>query len=227
MIIRDGLCGKAGEPWLLWEGVTKAITSTRRHKSHSPPAQSPQSAADRSVQGQPMTQAMGFEERLHLIVLTFWSFVQAITTAIQLFRTLTATITQAATLPARNTYTPVMKEHIPSTNPNLALPSRLNDELMLEIGTGIDGTNKRPIISMSMWTCGSRLLALEQRMPWLTGLLSLLHWFGVSGPGRVCEFDSRLDRYVLSFLLSFPLSHCRPGPSCCATSCNMYLATFS
>ncbi|KAF1827771.1 uncharacterized protein K489DRAFT_375916 [Dissoconium aciculare CBS 342.82] len=178
MVIRDGLCGKASEPWLLWEGVTKAITSSRRHKSHSTPAPSPQSAVENLIRGQPTTQATGFEARWHLVVFAFWSFVQAVTTAIQLFRTLTTTITQAATLPARTQYTPVMKEHLPNT----------------------DEANRRPIISMSMWTCGSRLLALEQRMPWLTGLLSLLHWFGISGPGRVCEYDSRLDRLLTSTL---------------------------
>jgi hypothetical protein len=229
MVIRDGLCGKASEPWLLWEGVTKAITSSRRHKSHSTPAPSPQSAVESLVRGQPTTQATGFEARWHLVVFAFWSFVQAVTTAIQLFRTLTTTITQAAKLPARTQYTPVMKEHLPSTNQNLSLPSRPNDELIVESCTDTDEANRRPIISMSMWTCGSRLLALEQRMPWLTGLLSLLHWFGISGPGRVCEYDSRLDRYVLSyFLVSHYLSrsHCGPGLSRRATTSTMHPATF-
>jgi hypothetical protein len=129
-----------------------------------------------------------------LIVLAFWSVVQAFTTVVQIIRSLTATITQAATLPARNHYTPSIEEQVSVRNQTRTSPRGSNGELLKESIPNLDDQYKRPIISMSMWTCGSRLLALEQRMPWLTGLLSLLHWFAILGPGRVCEFDSRLDR---------------------------------
>ena len=49
----------------------------------------------------------------------------------------------------------------------------------------------RPLVSVAVWRAGSRLIELDLRMPWLAGLLSLLHRAVVGGPGRV---DGGLDR---------------------------------
>jgi hypothetical protein len=194
MIIRDGVCGKASEPWLIWEGTTKAISSTRRQVPHGLTTPSTPVTQDSPVGQLSASQSLDFKARWDLIVLAFWSVVQAFATVIQLSRSLTATITQAASLPARSHYTPTAKQKLPIRNKGPNSLRGANGELSVEPITDFDDQYKRPIISMSMWTCGSRLLALEQRMPWLTGLLSLLHWFAILGPGRVCEFDSRLDR---------------------------------
>jgi hypothetical protein len=194
MIIRDGVCGKASEPWLIWEGVTRAVSPARRQVPHGQPTPSVPALQGSANENQSVSQFSEIKARWDLVVLTFWSVVQTFTTLIQILRSLTATITQAATLPARSHYAPSTKEQLPIKNQTRALPRGTNGELLTESSTELDDQYKRPIISMSMWTCGSRLLALEQRMPWLTGLLSLLHWFAILGPGRVCEFDSRLDR---------------------------------
>jgi len=49
----------------------------------------------------------------------------------------------------------------------------------------------RPVVSFGVWRACSRLIDLDLRMPWLAGLLSLLHRAVVAGPGRV---DGGLDR---------------------------------
>lgn len=55
-------------------------------------------------------------------------------------------------------------------------------------------TATRPILSMNLWSCVSHLLELDARMPWLSGLLSLLHWATLVGPGEVGNTDGTLDR---------------------------------
>ena len=56
---------------------------------------------------------------------------------------------------------------------------------------GGQGRNLTPVVSFAVWRACSRLIDLDLRMPWLAGLLSLLHRAVVVGPGRV---DGGLDR---------------------------------
>merc|ERR1711974_222344 len=53
-----------------------------------------------------------------------------------------------------------------------------------------------PILGMALWTCVSKLAHLQERMPWLTGTLSLMQWLLLHGPGQVCCTNSRFDRLL-------------------------------
>jgi hypothetical protein len=52
----------------------------------------------------------------------------------------------------------------------------------------------RPILDMMAWKTVANLIELPSRMPWLSGLASLAHWTATSGPGKVGEYDGRVDR---------------------------------
>ncbi|KAI9882863.1 MAG: hypothetical protein M1823_005392 [Watsoniomyces obsoletus] len=60
---------------------------------------------------------------------------------------------------------------------------------------------KRPMLSMSIWSCISHTLNLPRRMPWLDGFLQLLRHGLLSGLGRVGDTDRPLDR-ILSHQVS-------------------------
>jgi hypothetical protein len=53
---------------------------------------------------------------------------------------------------------------------------------------------KRPLLSMSVFSCISTILDMNNRMPWLSGVLALLQWGLVNGPGRIGETDRVVDR---------------------------------
>jgi hypothetical protein len=52
----------------------------------------------------------------------------------------------------------------------------------------------RPILDMTVWKTAGNLAELRSRMPWLSGLASLMHWTVTAGPGRVGEMDGKIDR---------------------------------
>lgn len=35
---------------------------------------------------------------------------------------------------------------------------------------------------------------MNMRMPWLSGTFSMLQWIALTGPGRIADVDSKLDR---------------------------------
>ncbi|KAF2773103.1 hypothetical protein EJ03DRAFT_387375 [Teratosphaeria nubilosa] len=53
-----------------------------------------------------------------------------------------------------------------------------------------------PIVAMKLWNCLGQLTRLQDRMPWLTGILALLQWQLMHGPGQLCSSNSALDRLM-------------------------------
>lgn len=53
---------------------------------------------------------------------------------------------------------------------------------------------KAPVLEFKLWTCAANIIQLNSRMPWLSGILSLLQYQAVHGPGRLASLDSRFDR---------------------------------
>lgn len=52
----------------------------------------------------------------------------------------------------------------------------------------------RPIIDMTAWKTLANLVELPVRMPWLSGLLSLVQWTAITGPGSAGKANGRVDR---------------------------------
>lgn len=53
---------------------------------------------------------------------------------------------------------------------------------------------KAPVLEFKLWKCAGNIIQLSNRMPWLSGILSLIQHQAVHGPGRFASLDSRLDR---------------------------------
>ena len=54
--------------------------------------------------------------------------------------------------------------------------------------------DQRAILSMTVWSMAGRILDLDIRMPWMSGLFALSHHVALFGPGRVGDTDGALDR---------------------------------
>lgn len=193
MVIRNGLCGKASEPWLVWDGITKSLHVLRpqNQKPLSPSALQTNrleqfgllASVRKAEKEDERRQGAG---RFNTIVHTFWSTAQAVVTIGLLLRAFITALTQASSIPARAKARSGRRRESMSTSGG-DHAARLND-------TNADDPLPQPIICMRIWTCLSQVVSLEQRMPWLSGALSLLQWLSICGPGKVCCLDSRLDR---------------------------------
>jgi hypothetical protein len=197
MILRNALCGKASEPWIIWEGVQKGVHVLRPNIHRGRPVSVTSSHGQlenyglvtNSLERQNRDMRPMRTSRVQVVVQVFWMTVQFVALAWQSLRSLVIALMHDSSIPARQHR--LMEDKSPNKvrlsavhpgprpNPQHTLPK-----------TG----NKRPVLAMRGWTCISTLISIEQRMPWFSGALSLIQWAGIHGPGKVCNTDNILDR---------------------------------
>lgn len=203
MIVHRVICQRVSEAWLIWEGITKAVrTLTLPTAGTQQPANNDVSSkANRLEQFGLLSSkeaANGHQQPQQMRRSPFDAIVQFISTALRicalswsLLQSLVAALMQANSIPTRSSQgqqtatsvkLPVSAVDPPEDRPD-GYPQMLRP-----------GYVKQPIIKLTIWTCISRLSALDQRMPWLSGMLSLLQWLLLRGPGRVGDTDGILDR---------------------------------
>ena len=198
MIFHNGICGKACESWLIWEGVTKVIYTLRPDLVPAP----------QPVDLPPVNQLKQFglvskehvakpelnaRRRFDVLSQGFWVFVQNVWLAWVLMRSAIVLFMQASSMPARSAYIQHSKPGDARRTDILVESSDLGS-VPARARRNSSDLQKPPILSMSISTCLSELMRLHDRMPWLTGALSLIQCLLLSGPGRLCSTDSRLDR---------------------------------
>ena len=199
MIVHNAICGKASEAWLIWEGVTKLIRALRPDLHPHTPADDASPSSINKLEQFGLLSSATFNEkqdlqrargrRVDFIAQVFWTTLQVLMTAWLLLRSFTIALMHASSIPARqgrvgNIATPD-KVPVSAVAPDIR-PSPQH--------TILTSSEKRPVVSMKVWTCISRLTAIEERMPWLSGLLSLFQWLSLYGPGGLCRANSTLDR---------------------------------
>jgi hypothetical protein len=192
MIFHNGICGKACENWLLWEGVTKVIYVLR-----------PDLVPAQPVDQQPVNQLKQFglvskdENVTHpktgrrpfdTLSQGFWALMQSLWLAWSMMRSAIVMLMQASSLPTRSVHAQYSKlDSIADNASNSGLPSAESPRVPA-------APQSIPILGMALWTCLSKLAHLQERMPWLIGTLSLMQWVLLHGPGQVCCTNSRFDR---------------------------------
>lgn len=207
MILGNGVGGKACEPWMLWEGITKIAEVIK--------AQLPKSKAqERLDKSTPSGDGMGSEKttkggirksrpRRWSPKKTFWIILQYIFLAFTTVRFIIVTIATSSSLPSR--LPPFSK--VSNTAPlgeHLQPPTSKDKDMSASSGPRAPSLPvKQPILVMKIWTCVSTLLDLEVRMPWISATLSMIQWFAVCGPGGLGNTDGMIDKYV-SILTSCP-----------------------
>jgi len=195
MVLGGGIGGKACEPWLLWEGITKIAEVIQ--------AQLPKSKArvriDRSitdsVDSEQLHTTRGRAKRSGIgcsIQKTFWLILQYVFIAFTAVRFIIITIVTSSSLPSRSlpmiriTGSAHSKGHLqPPTSTNITT-----------ISEGRTLPLKQPVLAMKLWSCVSTLLDLEARMPWLSATISMLQWGALTGPGEVGNTDGMIDKVL-------------------------------
>ena len=193
MILGGGIGGKASEPWLLWEGITKTAEFIQ--------AQLPKSKAqvrlDRSNSdvgnSAPLAISGTSGKRWRIgrsVQKTFWLVLQYVFVAFTALRFIIVSVATSSSLPSRIASTPKVTGSAASKD--YIEPSELTKAKITSKGWA--PPLKQPILKMKIWSCVSSLLDLEARMPWLCATISMLQWGAITGPGELGGTDGMIDK---------------------------------
>lgn len=191
IIVHNAILGKASEPWLIWEGITKVIymllpkTQTRKDANSSPTSRLEQFGLLASVTVGAQDPHGAQRSTFDVITLAFWSMLQYAVLTWTCLRALVTALTQVSTAHPRPRRV--------SSNRKASGMVHMGAEGRAE-NLATTSPKVRPIVSMRLWSCLEQLTSLQQRMPWLSGGLSLLQWLSLHGPGQVCSTDGALER---------------------------------
>jgi hypothetical protein len=193
MILGGGIGGKASEPWLLWEGITKIAefiqaqlpkskAQVRLNRSNSDVGNSVPFA---------ISETTGKRWRIgRSIQKTFWLVLQYVFLAFTAVRFIIISIATSSSLPSR--IAPTMKVTGSASSKDYIEPPELTNTK--PTSKGRTPPLKQPILMMKIWSCVSGLLDLEARMPWLCATISMLQWGAIAGPGELGSTDGMIDK---------------------------------
>jgi hypothetical protein len=203
MILGNGISGKACEGWLLWEGITRIaeVLQTDVAKEEDSEAQEtnleqPVPRLERYGLLTPLQEAdtigpqiagKHHHHKISPVYLSdlFWTVVQYAFLAFTAARAVALNLATLSSLPSRSA---TSEQSSVEALDQSQIPQADASASRRPLGV------KRPVVSMTVWSCAAQLAELEVRMPWLLGIISLLHRGALVGPGRVGETDGVLDR---------------------------------
>ncbi|RDL40410.1 Uncharacterized protein BP5553_00389 [Venustampulla echinocandica] len=192
MILGGGIGGKASEPWMLWEGITKAANVIQTQLPGSKANVRLARSNSDSVCTPPLVVALPDKQKWGIglrIRSTFWLVLQYAFVTFTAIRLLVATIATAPSLPSRTA--PTENATDPSASKEQMFQPAQENEPRLK---GRRQTKKTPIIKMKAWSVVCHLLDVDFRMPWLCGAISMLQWTALVGPAEVGTTDGMLDK---------------------------------
>jgi hypothetical protein len=64
----------------------------------------------------------------------------------------------------------------------------------MRTGNTSNDDHRSPVLALRLWTTLATIVSMPERMPWLTGMTSLLQHLLLCGPGRMGRADSYMDR---------------------------------
>ncbi|KAF1938571.1 hypothetical protein EJ02DRAFT_457758 [Clathrospora elynae] len=207
MILGNGISGKACEGWLLWEGIT-SIAEVLQSDATKEEVSQPEDASS----GQPLTRLERYgllnplegaetagSQEPHVtgqhrhrrspvhIPGSFWAVLQYAFLAFTAVRAVILNLATLSSLPSRS----APSEQSPGDALSQSqMPQADAPESRRSLGI------KRPVVSMTLWSCAAQFAELDVRMPWLLGFISVLHRGALVGPGKVGETDGVLDRFL-------------------------------
>jgi hypothetical protein len=193
MILGGGIGGKASEPWLLWEGITKVVEVVQERRN-KPAAQVDAERSPANTTGSASSDITGRSRKRwgfgRSIQNTFWLVLQYVFLALTAARFLVISVARSTNLPSRMARTMKLtgsmhvegeRESATLTNPKTTPRSPIPP-------------SKQAILRMKIWSCAAELVDLNIRMPWLSATISMLQWAAITGPGEVGNTDGMIDK---------------------------------
>ncbi|KAF2712875.1 hypothetical protein K504DRAFT_472416 [Pleomassaria siparia CBS 279.74] len=214
MILGNGISGKACEGWLLWEGITGIAEvlqdGVKEKDAQSGDTSSPEQSLSRlerfGLLSQPANEpkkstkpqlTSRHQDSVPMTISTlFWIFIQYTLLVCTAMRTVIMGVATWSSLPPRSVAGASGNNSGSSQSPTIEanhqwrLPQADHPDLRRPLAS------KQAIVSMKLWSCASQLVELNSRMPWLSSLISMLHWKALFGPGKLGGTEGVLDRYL-------------------------------
>ncbi|KAL5366171.1 PXA domain-containing protein [Aspergillus floccosus] len=197
LILGNEISGKICEGWFLWESVTKLLEVVGKS------ANSEGNTADGVLRQQSQLQKFGLlspredfqrgglSQKSQLRVPDWvWTILQLVYLAYVTLHFIVMGLFRVASTPLRSSPT------------SCASPF---DEAK-ETTTFGKFSKQRPVLQYRVFGMVSHLLDVPRRMPWLGGLLALLQYHIVAGPGRLGDTGGVLDRFLRETIEDYVLT---------------------
>ncbi|KAI2642915.1 PXA domain-containing protein [Xylaria nigripes] len=187
LVIGNLVADKLSEPWLIWEiliMITELIREYNGSESPGAPSNKPvilrvsQTQDNSSIKNK---QPWSFRQ-------LFWTFVHWVFLIVGMIRLTISVIALSRSLPPRS--------HLNTERPARALNNDIQRKeaqlISYESDTSVGPQLTRvPIIDFHIWQCIGDILEVQARMPWLQGIMSMMQWVTLQGPGA---YNGTLDR---------------------------------
>ncbi|KAK4999378.1 hypothetical protein LTR66_001575 [Elasticomyces elasticus] len=209
LVLGSGVGGKACEGWTIWEGCTKLLGIVGKRDGQAlasePVPPQPLNRLEQfgllsMRQAAPVNSLTSSNETWDAFARTFWQVMQHLSVVSTAIYAIITALLAATSLPPRtqpdrhsrsgrhaiqHSIADDRSESMPKTEADAAAPP-----------------NVRPILDMSLWSCSSRFLCLDFRMPWFSGFLALTRHSLLFGPGKVGGTNGSLDRLLAHIIHS-------------------------
>lgn len=204
LIVGNILSGKVCEGWFIWEGISKAIQAVRNDdpklpdKSNAKAVSQLQQFGLVSVARPPQSRRSRMSRQgrsvYSMIINAGADLIRLVLLVFSTIRLGVLALKDAVYLPPRT----FSGHNIVLSPPSSPSEMRVAEKLpRSNTGQGSDiPIGRLAILDSPIWLVPASTLALDVRMPWLTGLSALIRRLATHGPGQVASSDSRLDRYV-------------------------------
>ncbi|OLN93932.1 PXA domain protein 1 [Colletotrichum chlorophyti] len=182
LIIGNVLINRLSQPWLIYECLIILIRVLGRRQ-----ADLIEEGVAEALQAEPASASSKPAHSSWSIQGAFWSLMQWSFLAVTTIRVLITTLAMSPSLPSRSVKGPNEKHEVTDQVSNSKTPNPV-------ASSNDTRPAKTPVVAFKLWTCISDLIEMDTRMPWLTGLLSMLQFGAMEGPGRVAGLNGSLDR---------------------------------
>ncbi|KAJ5183466.1 hypothetical protein N7492_001082 [Penicillium capsulatum] len=189
LILGKEVAGRMCEEWFIWETITKLADRVKRPQFPSTQHSTNESSLSRlerfgllSVEDKAASPQLPAQSRSMTWI---WNVLQTIYVGYLALCFIATGLVRVASnrRPASS--------HGAGVSFPAATPS---SKVSLESSDGVTG--KRPVLDYRFSSMVSQLLGIPQRMPWLSGCLSLGQHLVLAGPGRLGDTDGVLDRFL-------------------------------
>ncbi|OOF97123.1 hypothetical protein ASPCADRAFT_514154 [Aspergillus carbonarius ITEM 5010] len=202
LVLGNAVAGKVSEGWFLWESITKVVDMTKRKDQEDSVATETATAT--------ATATLRQRSRLHKYGLLskeefskghssqaqvrvpdwIWQVLQYVYMTYVILRFIVTGLFRVASVPP---VTSSLTSCAPTSDADHA-PSLCTT------------SGKRPVLNYRLYGMVSQLMDVPRRMPWLGGMLALIQYLILAGPGRLGDTDSVFDRFLHETIRDYVLT---------------------
>ncbi|KAI1828225.1 PXA domain-containing protein [Xylaria intraflava] len=192
LVIGNLVAGKLSEPWLIWEILIMITRLVRKDNKSEDSDIAPDMPVTVKVSHTKSNSAIEDKQPWSL-PRAFWSFVHWVFLIVGMIRLTISLVALSWSLPPRS--------HLNAERPVKATNrDSQQNELPPSCESDVDSCTQPariPLLDFHVWQCIGDILEIHVRMPWLQGILSMMQWATLKGPGA---FDGTLDRLMSHYV---------------------------